>query len=146
MNWGKKILILYLGFVAMIVFMVYQTMTQKIDLVADDYYEQELKYEDKITGQRNTNTLSEQLQCVTNNTNIIITFPKELNTNNVKGSLSFFCPSDNKKDKTIPLKLDDANQQIISHQAIAAGLYKVKIEWQTEGKNYYYETPLVISK
>lgn len=145
-SWGKKILILYLGFVAMIVFMVYKTMNQKIDLVADDYYEQELKYEDKITGQRNTNTLTEQPQCVINNNNIIITFPKELNTANVKGSLSFFCPSDNKKDKTMSLQLDNSNQQIISHSTIAAGLYKVKLEWQTEGKNYYYETPLVISK
>jgi hypothetical protein len=50
MSWGTKIAFLYLSFATMIGVMVYKSVTQSVDLVAPNYYEQELKYQDKIDG------------------------------------------------------------------------------------------------
>ena len=41
MNWGKKIAVLYIGFVIMIGFLVYKSTQQNTDLVSDDYYKKE---------------------------------------------------------------------------------------------------------
>ena len=48
MNWGYKILLVYLIFILGILFMVFKSSTQKTDLVTTDYYAKELKYQEKI--------------------------------------------------------------------------------------------------
>ena len=48
MNWGYKILLVFAVFVAGILFLVYKSSNQKMDLVTTDYYEKELKYQQKI--------------------------------------------------------------------------------------------------
>ena len=48
MNWGYKILFVYIAFVAGILAMVFGSSSQKVDLVTPDYYAKELKYQDKI--------------------------------------------------------------------------------------------------
>ena len=58
MNWGYKILAVYLVFVAGIVVMVYKSSTQKIDLVTTDYYAKELKYQERIDAVKRTTALS----------------------------------------------------------------------------------------
>jgi hypothetical protein len=44
MNWGKRILFLYLAFVSGIVFLVVKSHGREVALVANDYYQQELHY------------------------------------------------------------------------------------------------------
>jgi len=41
MNWGLKITLLYVGFVAMILTLVFKASGEKVDLVTKDYYAQE---------------------------------------------------------------------------------------------------------
>ena len=48
MNWGFKILMLYAAFVGMIIFLVFRTAHENIDLVTEDYYQQELAFQNKI--------------------------------------------------------------------------------------------------
>lgn len=48
LNWGAGIAVLYMGFVAMIVLLVVMSMRQKIDLVTDEYYAEELLFQGKI--------------------------------------------------------------------------------------------------
>ena len=45
-NWGHKIIIVYGVFVLGTLFMVYQSTLQKFDLVQNDYYAAELKYQE----------------------------------------------------------------------------------------------------
>jgi len=52
MSWGKKITILYIGFVLLIVSMVTISASHKIELVSKDYYAQELDYQQKINAIR----------------------------------------------------------------------------------------------
>jgi hypothetical protein len=37
-SWGYKIAALYIGFVLLVLFMVFMAMQQKIELVSPDYY------------------------------------------------------------------------------------------------------------
>ena len=48
MNWGYKILMVYVIFIAGILLLVFKSSSQNQDLVTEDYYEQELKYQQKI--------------------------------------------------------------------------------------------------
>lgn len=47
-NWGKGIVMVYVLFVAGMLYLVFQSKQQKLDLVVDDYYQQELKFQGQI--------------------------------------------------------------------------------------------------
>ena len=47
-NWGKGIVLVYACFVVGMLYLVFQSKQQKIDLVVDDYYQQELKFQQQI--------------------------------------------------------------------------------------------------
>ncbi|MBK8496783.1 MAG: FixH family protein [Chitinophagaceae bacterium] len=48
MNWGTKILIVYVAFISGVLYMVFKSSSQKSDLVTADYYAKELRYQEKI--------------------------------------------------------------------------------------------------
>ena len=45
MNWGYKIMLAYVVFIAGILFLVFKSSSQKVELVTENYYEQELKFQ-----------------------------------------------------------------------------------------------------
>ena len=59
MNWGYKILLVYVVFVAGIMFLVFKSSSQKMDLVTTDYYAKELKYQQKIDAMNKVQKLSD---------------------------------------------------------------------------------------
>ena len=60
-SWGKRIAILYIGFVALIGVMIALSMGQKVELVSEDYYDKELVFQNKIDEMNNANALSEKI-------------------------------------------------------------------------------------
>ena len=76
-NWGYKILFVYILFVSGIMFLVFQSSKQKIDLVTEDYYEQEIKYQERIEQMKRANALSEKVRVNIGEGTIDIFFPSE---------------------------------------------------------------------
>ena len=60
MNWGWKITLVYSLFVVGILTLVFKARSEKVDLVATDYYAQELAFGKRIEAQRNAGELSER--------------------------------------------------------------------------------------
>ena len=58
-SWGYKIFFAYTAFAAGILFLAYKASQQNFDLVTENYYEQELKYQDVIDQKSNVALLSE---------------------------------------------------------------------------------------
>lgn len=140
MNWGKSILLFYSLFVIALLAMVYFSFTQDVNLVAEDYYQQEIAYEDQITRIKNTESLVEKPTVVLKNTYVEITFPKDLNP---KGVVLFFRPSDSSKDRRVPLALGANGTQQIDFSTQLAGLWKAKLTWKQGEKEYYQEFVIV---
>ena len=107
MNWGYKILFVYLAFVGGIVWMVIKSSTQKMDLVTTDYYAKELKYQEKIDEAKRTSALSKPLECSVVNEQISIKFPEDFSGKEIKGEVHLYCPSDEGKDLVQPFSTKD---------------------------------------
>lgn len=145
MNWGTKIALLYIGFVLMIVFMVFKSNNEKVDLVSADYYAQELKFQDKIDGQKNTNTLSTPIECEAANKTVNIKFPSEFNSSKTSGEIYFYRPSDASLDLNTSLKLDAQGNQEITNPKFERGIYRMQIKASIEGKAYYFEQQIFMN-
>lgn len=143
MNWGTKILIVYLVFVAGIVFMVFTSSMQKTDLVTTDYYNKELKYQDKIDEMNRVSALSAPVKYVLKDNELIIEFPDDFAGKKLTGEAVLYCPSDENRDiKQSFLLLDESLKMKIP--ATKNGLYQLQLTWQDGGVRYYFEKKIFI--
>jgi hypothetical protein len=143
MSWGYKILIVYGIFVAGIMFMVFRSSSQKMDLVTTDYYAKELKYQDDINATENANALSESVRYEIKDNQVVLHFPKDFSGKKITGNAVLYCPSDENKDikqdfslQNIPLIM-----QLTTH---SKGQFELHISWQADGVSYYFEQKIFI--
>jgi len=141
LNWGFGIVVTALLFMAFIVTLVVKTYSFKVDLVADDYYNQELHYQDKINSMNNVKNAEDKVQWKLVSDEIVFTFPEK---QNVEGYIEFFRPSDSAKDKKFAIELDSSNVQSYNTGLLAQGLYRLKIDWTVNEKSYYTEEDIYI--
>ncbi len=144
MSWGIRIAILYGAFVAMILFLVFKTMNEKIDLVSPDYYQNELKFQDQIDRQTQSASLNEQPAIEVTDKIIAIKFPASVAKENISGTIKFYRPSDSSKDFTAAMQVDSSGLQLVPAENFIKGMYKAQLTWSAGGKNYYNEIPLYI--
>jgi hypothetical protein len=136
-NWGTRIAVLYLGFVALIAVLVTMSMRQKTDLVSKDYYAQELAYQQKLDKMNRTRTLDEPVKWVVQNDRIQLQFPSGIQLP-VKGTVTLFCASDAGKDLVIPFEARESTFAL-SLQKVVNGRYTLQLDWQAGEQTYYQE-------
>ena len=146
-SWPVGIAIVYISFVSLLVTFVIFSSFQKVDLVTENYYEEELKYQQQIERMKLAESLSKPINWIYDKSNKFLTikFPDELDPIKIQGTILFFRPSDAKKDKLVALNVNSDNMQKISTQNLSAGLWKLKIFWQVDQNEYYKEGTLVIN-
>ncbi len=137
MNWGIKITIVYTGFVILISSLVVISSRNKSELVAKDYYSQELRYQDRIDAIENEKKLETSIDYKLEKDKITLTAPANSKTFN--GEVLFFRPSDASKDLKIKLHFDETGRQFIDRTMFAKGVYKMCITWHENKKTYYKE-------
>jgi nitrogen fixation protein FixH len=138
-SWGLGITFLYSGFVVLIIGMVVMAMRQKVDLVSRDYYEQELKFQDKIDQVGRTALLQSPLTWEVKPDVFSMRFPAEFQGQKISGNIYFFNPSDDKKDKKIALSPDASGLFEIPTAGLKKGVFKIQVSWQVKDVTYYNE-------
>jgi hypothetical protein len=136
LNWGHKIaivIVLFMGFILVMVFIMFQ---YDVDLVAKDYYKQEIAYEKELDKKRNFRDLKEKpsLQISHDKKTLELTFPQSM----AEGEILFFRPGNVRKDFKIALQLQN-NKQTLAIDKLDKGLWRLKINWENAGEKYYWE-------
>lgn len=142
-HWGTGIVIAFLVFAAVILTMVFISMNREVDLVSDDYYQQELRHQDQIESVKRSNVLTEQPRIGLRNGIVTLQLPRQFSTSTT-GTLTFYRPADRKKDFVIPLKVDSTGTQFVQTTSLQKGLWRVKARWSHLNQTYYHEEPITI--
>lgn len=140
-NWGYKILFVYLAFVAGIVFLAFKASAEKFDLVRADYYDAELKYQDVINQEQRVSELSSAPKLRHTINSISVQLPNEFLNAAVKGELYLYRASDASKDLRRNFSSGNGFVEIPLGTDVS-GSYEVKLSWQSEGKTFYHEQKL----
>jgi tRNA/tmRNA/rRNA uracil-C5-methylase (TrmA/RlmC/RlmD family) len=143
LGWGTRVGLLYLGFVALIVTLVYKSMQQDFDLVSTDYYNEELKYQDVIDASRNQATLSSPVVISQRAEEVVMQFPTEFRQANITGTAQFYSKIDADWDKKFEIRIIDGICRIPT-TTLAATTYQIKLKWWLDEKPYYQETEIKI--
>jgi len=143
MNWGNKLILVFILFAVLMSVLVYKSVNTRYDLVSKDYYKDELRYQDKIDGMANAANVSDVTVSQDSN-NVIVDFPKELNGYKTEGEAWFYCATDDVKDKKIALQVDANGRQTFPKNQLSKTNYLLKLSWKIGNSNYFAEKSVII--
>jgi hypothetical protein len=138
MNWGNKLILVFIAFAGLMGTLIYQCMQTNFELVSKDYYTEELRYQDKIDGMNNANKISD-VTITEGVEQVSIQLPKELDGKAVEGQAWFYCVTNASNDRKLPIELNDEGLFIIEKAALAKASYTVKLTWQVGEEKYHTE-------
>lgn len=140
MHWGKGIALFYGVFVTAMIFAVIMSTQQDNSLVSEQYYLEDIKYQEQFNKVKNSQELKNPLQInyLSEEEILSLNFPE--NFNNIKGVVFLFCPSDPYADERIEFSGKDI---IIPTHNFKRALYKVKVSWENDEKSYFDEKTIV---
>nr|AWJ66250.1 cytochrome cbb3 oxidase maturation protein [uncultured bacterium] len=140
-NWGTGIVIAIGLFMAFILVLVIKMTTDKDyghDLVVEEYYKKELAFQDEIDAQKNASLLSESIKGSKVANGWLLTFPKELESTKIKGSVFLYRPSNKQLDFDFPIELSGSNL-LIPDESMLDGRWNITVDWEYNGKSYLYK-------
>jgi len=145
-NFGHKITLAFTIFAAMMIFMVVKSFRENIDLVTNDYYQEELDFQNHIEKKKNAVKLGNPFSAFLIPDGINILFNEDYNPLNLTGQIHLYRPSDAAFDKKYPILLSAKNNQIIPLSDFLSGRYLIKISFQFLGEDCYQELEVNIPK
>jgi len=138
MNWGNRLLLVFIVFGLGMGYLVYRSMNTNYELVESDYYKQELRYQNIIDEHNQANALSAPVTVLQKDGAVVLQFPEEVKSQELTGEVYFYCAYDSKKDKRLALKPDNKGQQLIAAGEKVVG-FPFEGYWQDLGRPDDYE-------
>lgn len=139
MNWGNKIVVAFICFAAFIGYMVVRAFQEDFDLVAEDYYAQEINYQQKLNKLSNAAKDELVIEIKQASNYIDLTFPER-----AEGKIHFYHPSKKILDRIFDIELSDNRVQRIAKSELVQGNYQINIAWNTASKEYYQQSSIYI--
>ena len=137
-NWGHGVALALGLFIAFILFMVFGFThgQQNSELVSDDYYGDELLYQEVIDAKNNASQLSEIPKYQELATGMKLTFPNAIAPESKQVKFELFRTDDANLDVKKEVTLDANNELLIPIQVITKGSYTLKVKWTNNKKPY----------
>lgn len=108
------------------------------ELVSEDYYKDELHYQEEINKLNNANTLDKDIELINSSEGITLIFPNNIPEDSISGVISFQRLSSQKLDFSEEIQLTD-HRQLIPESKIVSGKWIVRIEWKNGDQEYLYK-------
>ena len=145
-NWGTSIVIAIAAFMAFILFFVIKmSVNSKYDhdLVAADYYKNELAFQEEIDKEQNLKLLSKPIQIKQDSDGVSIIFPSELNPKDIQGKMFLYRPSNEKLDIEIPLKIS-SSILFLPKKDLVGGRWNIIIDFTHHGTAYLVKKEIML--
>lgn len=137
-SWAHGLIVALGSFIAFILFLIfiYGRHMQTSELVAKDYYEEELHYQDVIDAKNNADKLAEKPFYRQDKMGITISFPNSILPDNKVAEITLFRTDDSNLDVSKKMQLDATNALFIPASVLRKGSYTLKLRWQLAKISY----------
>ena len=134
--------IILAGFGMMIIFMSYLVficINQPAEMVNDNYYENELKYQDNINAKVNGDVYVQSFSITKDGNKIKLSLPAELSSKFTKASVNFYCVADKSADIKMVLQNSSDGIYYLDASSWKKLNFIAKISIVSGGKKYFHE-------
>ncbi len=143
--WPYAIIIFFVALVGLIVGFVAWSLQHSQDLVAEDYYERTLTYQDQIDRTVNAMELDPPTVIAFDASSRSIRIDLSTALPEGGGTVTLYRPSDAGQDQVYLLKAAPGEQVILHAAEADAGLWRIKLRWDgADGVSYYMEETAVL--
>lgn len=145
LHFGHGIAAFYLLFMIVLLTFVVKSTSHDNSLVLDNYYEQDLNYQQHYDKVNNARLVAKYIT-VTNsedNGSVVIQFPKN-NMVGISGKILLFNPASKALDIEKEITLNHAGMMTIPTANMRPGKWKVKLDWQQKGRAFYTEKEIYL--
>ena len=146
--WPYAIITWFIIFASALVAWVCVTVRLKTDLVSPDYYEQEVRFQNRLDTLNRTAAIRGQVQIGydAQKKSLSIRLPASHLTSKTTGSIHLYRPSNETLDRKIPLAIEAGGTQQIPADDLRGGLWNVRLEWTAGGADYFVEQVIVVDE
>ncbi len=134
-NWGTKLFIAIVLFMALIIGFVIASFQHRVNLVEKDYYPKGQFYQTRLDEIKNAVQIRNSFIFEKGETSIILRLPL---INADTASVYFFRPSNTSYDRMYDISRKDTVFEFANNEFIR-GKYKIKVYWESEDTGYYFE-------
>ena len=141
-NWGTGIVLAFVAFIAFIMYFVVLSTRDPAsnhDLVTEDYYKQELKYQEELDASRNLEQFGSGVRASITEQGLRIEFPESMDPEKIKGTVSLYRPSNKQLDFETPIQVSN-QQMLIPKSRLLDGRWDIRVYWTYEGTPYLYRS------
>lgn len=144
MNWGKGLAISLIAFAVMMAAFGIASARRTETLVTENYYAEELKYQERIDAQTRTKALSAPVSIVIAEDRVRLQFPAEMEGKAITGNLRLLRPNDARADRDVAIAAESNGSFTSKALDLWPGRYDASLEWQVDGITYHTAEKLVV--
>jgi nitrogen fixation protein FixH len=144
--WPFAIIGAFALFISGTVCLIVLACTHGSDLVSANYYEQELKFQEHIDRVHRTEVMAASAKVAYNadNATITLSLPTPQIAGATAGHIQLYRPSSVGLDRDVKLNVDRSGIQSVDASGLEPGLWRVRVSWTAEEREYYTEQQLVV--
>ena len=142
LNWGFGVVLAFIGFISFIMYFVISMSADNKyshDLVANDYYKQELNFQKNIDATKNAKNLKENIKIERVKEGLKIIFPKELNAEKIKGKVFLYRPSNKQLDFEMLIAISDSSYLLMPDKRLLDGRWDIIVDWTYNQQSYLFK-------
>jgi hypothetical protein len=136
--WPAGIVAAFVLFAVGLAVVIVLAFSRRTELVATDYYDQEIRYQTQIDKLQRTRGLVTPARIVAEpeRRRIVIRLPPEHGRLEIAGRIHLYRPSAAGLDRHLELAPDSDGVQELGMESLQAGLWNVRVEWTAAGQAY----------
>ena len=139
--WPAGIITVFALFVCGTIGLVVLASTNRVELVSPDYYEQELRYQQRLDGLNRTHRLAPEAKISfdAGRKAITVALPAQHARQQARGQVTLLRPSAAGLDRRIPLALEADGIQRLDASSLPQGRWNVRVEWRVGDEDFCLE-------
>ena len=140
-NWGTGLVIgmvLFIGFIMFFVITMTTDDKYSHDLVAEDYYKQEMQLQETIDAATNEAQLETPVTGRKTEAGYELQFPETFDPKEITGKVFLYRPSGKHLDFDIPIALSTSTL-LIPDSRLLDGRWNITVNWAYQGNKYRFE-------
>jgi hypothetical protein len=143
--WPHAVIAWFVIFAAAMAAWMAVAMRQNMDLVRSDYYEEEVRFQRQLDRLNRTAAVRSEVAINYDapKREITLRLPAAHLSPRPTGRIHFYRPANASLDFHVALAVDAAGLQRIGTGDLRGGLWKVRVQWNAAGQDYFFEQVIV---
>jgi hypothetical protein len=143
--WPLGIVIFFILFASAMAVVVAIAAAHRDSLVSENYYEQELHYQNRIDSAVRTKNSGATVVLDAAGTSLLVSIPPAMAVQKISGGIELYRPSAPELDRQFPLQPQTDGVQKVDVSQLASGLWVARVKWNAGGQEYFLEQKITVA-